>query len=147
MRTYRARLPLERRWKTDCDFFFGSVQAQRLLFGHSKAGDLAKYIEAYFDTTTGPKRAATSYAAIAKSLGVNAESVLFVSDVEAGNWMRRGKAGMQTALMLRPETARPAAAKHGCVESFDELSERRERNQRLRDKGLELHGKRKEPIL
>jgi len=74
------------RWNADgkriAIFSSGSVQAQRLLLGHSKAGDLAKYIEAYFDTTTGPKRAAASYAAIAKSLGVNAESVLFVSDVE-----------------------------------------------------------------
>ena len=101
-------------------FSSGSVQAQRLLFGHSKAGDLTKYIEAYFDTTTGPKREAASYAAIAKSLGVSAESILFVSDVEAELGAAR-EAGMQTALMLRPGTTRPVAARHGCIESFDEL--------------------------
>ena len=103
-------------------FSSGSVQAQRLLFGHSKAGDLTKYIEAYFDTTTGPKREAASYRAIAKSLEADAANALFVSDVEAELDAAR-EAGMQTALMLRPGTARPAAAKHRCIESFDELTE------------------------
>lgn len=103
-------------------FSSGSVQAQRLLFGHSKAGDLTKYIEAYFDTTTGPKRETASYITIAASLRLNPEKVLFVSDVEAELDAAR-EAGMQTALMLRPGTARPAAAKHGCMESFDEVTE------------------------
>lgn len=103
-------------------FSSGSVQAQRLLFGHSKAGDLTRFIEAYFDTTTGPKREAASYAEIAKLLGVDAANLLFVSDVEAElDAAREGR--MQTALMLRPGTTRPAAAKHGCIESFDELTE------------------------
>jgi hypothetical protein len=33
------------------------------------------------------------------------------------------QAEMQTALMLRSETTRPAGLKHGCIESFDELTE------------------------
>jgi len=103
-------------------FSSGSVQAQRLLFGHSKAGDLSKYIEAYFDTTTGPKREAASYTAIAETLGIDAAGILFVSDVEA-ELDAAGAAGMQTALMLRPGAERPTAAKHGCIESFDELTE------------------------
>src|SRR5262249_26081798 len=48
------------RWKKErkriAIFSSGSVLAQKLLFGHSNAGDLTKYIENYFDTTTGPKR-------------------------------------------------------------------------------------------
>jgi len=101
-------------------FSSGSAEAQRLLFRHSKAGDLTKYIEAYFDTTTGPKREAASYAAIAKALGADAARILFVSDVEAELDGARG-AGMRTAWMLRPGTARPEAARHATIESFDEV--------------------------
>jgi enolase-phosphatase E1 len=101
-------------------FSSGSVQAQRLLFGHSKAGDLTKYIEAYFDTTTGPKREAASYAAIAKVLGAAGSQILFVSDVEAEVDGARN-AGMQTAWMLRPGTARPEVTSHVTIESFDEV--------------------------
>ena len=43
----------------------GSIAAQRLLFSHTTAGDLTPLISAYFDpTTSGPKTAASSYAAI-----------------------------------------------------------------------------------
>ena len=35
-------------------FSSGSVAAQKLLFGHSDAGDLTPLFSGYFDTTTGP---------------------------------------------------------------------------------------------
>ena len=38
-------------------FSSGSVQAQRSLFSNTAAGDLTRFIRAYFDTTTGPKNA------------------------------------------------------------------------------------------
>ena len=101
-------------------FSSGSVQAQRILFGNSVAGDLTKNIGAYFDTTTGPKREAASYAAIAKELGVVAENVLFVSDVRAELDAAR-KAGMQTALMTRPGAVRSNGSEHPSIESFDGL--------------------------
>jgi enolase-phosphatase E1 len=101
-------------------FSSGSVPAQRLLFGHSKAGDLSKYIEVYFDTTTGAKREAASYGKIAKALGVRTESVLFVSDV-APELDAARDAGMGTALMVRPGTARSNDSRHACIESFDGL--------------------------
>jgi enolase-phosphatase E1 len=114
------------KWKAEgkriAIFSSGSVQAQRLLFGHSKAGDLTKYIDAYFDTTTGPKNEATSYAAIAKVLGVAAPQMLFVSDVGAELDAARG-AGMQTAWMFRPGTPRPNETTHATIESFDEVFE------------------------
>lgn len=59
----------------------GSIAAQKLLFGHSIAGDLTPYLSGYFDTTTGPKREATSYARIADAIGLATEAVLFVSDM------------------------------------------------------------------
>src|SRR5262249_32208933 len=46
-------------------FSSGSVQAQKLLFRYSEAGDLTVFIDAYFDTTTGPKKDPASYQTIA----------------------------------------------------------------------------------
>jgi len=61
----------------------GSIAAQKLIFGHSDAGDLTRYLLGYFDTTTGPKREAESYRKIAASLGYDPADILFVSDVSA----------------------------------------------------------------
>src|SRR4051812_30401296 len=61
-------------------FSSGSVAAQKLLFGHSDAGDLTPLFSGYFDTTTGPKREAASYQAIANAIGVAADEILFLSD-------------------------------------------------------------------
>jgi len=112
------------RWRVEgkriAIFSSGSVLAQKLLFEHSIAGDLTKYIEAYFDTTTGPKRQPASYAAIAKELGVASSSVLFVSDVTA-ELDAAAEAGMRTALMLRSGTFRPNPGVHVSIETFDEL--------------------------
>jgi enolase-phosphatase E1 len=101
-------------------FSSGSVQAQKLLFGNSVAGDLTNYIDGYFDTTTGPKRETASYATIGKALGVAAEGVLFVSDVTAELDAAR-EAGMQTALMVRPGGARLDGAEHAIIEGFGGL--------------------------
>jgi enolase-phosphatase E1 len=61
-------------------FSSGSVAAQQLLFGHSDAGDLTPLFSGYFDTTTGPKREAASYHAIADAIGLAADEILFLSD-------------------------------------------------------------------
>ena len=61
-------------------FSSGSVAAQKLLFGHSDAGDLAPLFSGYFDTTTGPKREAASYQAIADAIGLATDEILFLSD-------------------------------------------------------------------
>src|SRR5262249_10217296 len=112
------------RWRADgkriAIFSSGSILAQRLLFGHSTAGDLTEYIEGDFDTTRGPKREAKSYSAIAGTLGVESEKIAFVSDVEAE--LDAAKvAGMQTALMIRPVAAEAANPRHATIKSFDEL--------------------------
>lgn len=98
-------------------FSSGSVLAQKLIFGHSTAGDLGTYIDAYFDTTTGPKREAGSYASIASALAVAAGDVVFYSDVTAELDAARA-AGMQTALSVR-DAAPPAAADHRVIRDFD----------------------------
>ena len=61
----------------------GSIDAQKLIFGHSVAGDLTPLIACHFDTTSGPKREAASYARIAGAIGIDAAAVLFVSDMAA----------------------------------------------------------------
>jgi enolase-phosphatase E1 len=99
-------------------FSSGSVLAQRLLFGHTREGDLTALLDAYFDTTTGPKREAESYARIAQALGVEPAAVLFVSDVAAELDAAR-EAGMRTALCARE--APPGAAAHDVLTSFDAL--------------------------
>jgi len=90
-------------------FSSGSVQAQRNLFANTTAGDLTRFIRAYFDTTTGPKTAARSYARIASALERSPSEVLFLSDVGAELDAAQA-AGMQTALCVRTRRHRPERA-------------------------------------
>ena len=62
----------------------GSVEAQKLLFGHSEAGDLTKYLSGYYDTKFGAKQEKDSYEAIVKNIDVPVEEVLFLTDVYNG---------------------------------------------------------------
>ncbi len=116
----RALLRWKKEGKRIAIFSSGSVLAQRLLFGHSNAGDLTVYIDAYFDTTTGPKREAASYKSIGNALAATTGSMLFVSDVTQELDAARD-AGMYTALMVRPRSPQPAGSRHACIESFDQL--------------------------
>ncbi len=78
----------------------GSIQAQKLIFGCSEAGDLSGLFSGYFDTTSGPKREEASYRSIASSIGQPAEAILFLSDiVEELDAAQR--AGMATCALAR----------------------------------------------
>ena len=101
-------------------FSSGSVQAQRSLFRNSVAGDLTRFIRAYFDTTTGPKAESESYGRIAAALERSPSEVLFVSDVVAELEAARA-AGMRTALCVRAPGPVPAAGVHPVVHAFDQL--------------------------
>lgn len=61
----------------------GSVQAQKLMFGHSVAGDLTHLFSHYFDTKVGGKRDVESYRHIVAELNLAPIDVLFLSDIEA----------------------------------------------------------------
>lgn len=78
----------------------GSVKAQKLIFGFSEAGDLTPFFSGYFDTRVGAKKDSESYRNILGELGVEAESVLFLSDVEA-ELEAAEEAGMRTAWLVR----------------------------------------------
>lgn len=101
-------------------FSSGSVLAQQLIFAHSTAGDLTAYLEAYFDTATGPKREAASYLAIAKALALEPREILFVSDVPAELDAARA-AGLGTAHSERPGIAPVASGMHPAIRTFAEL--------------------------
>jgi len=99
----------------------GSAVAQKVFFAYTKFGDLRRFLLGFYDTTTGPKREARSYARIADDVGVPAEKILFFSDVVAELDAARA-AGMATGLMLRPGNE-PVDGDHTHLmfESFDEI--------------------------
>ena len=96
----------------------GSVAAQKLLFGHSVAGDLLPLFSGFFDTTIGEKRVRESYDRILEEIGVDARDAAFFSDnvfeLDAAR-----EAGVQTVQLARPEDNVNAAGTHDAVSSFD----------------------------
>ena len=100
----------------------GSVQAQKLFFGHTVAGNLLDLFKGHYDTTTGAKQSSASYQEIAISYGLNPGEILFVSDV-VGELVAAKTAGFQVVLSLRPGN-KPAESGHGFAEitSFHEIT-------------------------
>jgi len=109
-----------RQGKVICIFSSGSVLAQKLLFGSTPDGDLTRFLRAYFDTTVGPKSVSGSYSQIAMTLGLEAPSILFISDSPKELDAARD-AGMQTMLCVRAETTRGAASAHRVIHSFETI--------------------------
>jgi enolase-phosphatase E1 len=81
-------------------FSSGSVEAQKLIFGHSDQGDLTPLFSGWFDTTTGPKREAASYTRIAEAIGEAPDTILFLSDIQAELDAAKA-AGLRTVLVDR----------------------------------------------
>lgn len=78
----------------------GSVPAQKLLFGHSEAGDLTPLFSGWFDTGVGGKKEAPSYRAIAETLALPPAEILFLSDVPA-ELDAAQEAGLAVTLLAR----------------------------------------------
>ncbi len=78
----------------------GSVEAQVLLYTYTQDGDLTPLFTDYFDTRTGPKMEAASYAKIAAAIGFAPGEVLFLSDLPRENEAALA-AGMQTVRIDR----------------------------------------------
>lgn len=97
--------PALERWRQQgkqiCIYSSGSVLAQKLLFGHTTAGDLTPLLGNYFDTTIGAKIEAESYRRIAGALQLSPHAIVFISDVVAELDAAR-LAGLQCVLSLRP---------------------------------------------
>lgn len=99
-------------------FSSGSVDAQKLLFGNSDAGDLTDKFNGHFDTRTGNKRFKQAYCNILNTISLSPKQILFVSDVleelKAAN-----EAGMNVAQMVRNDSQRTGDFKQ--ISSFAEL--------------------------
>ena len=110
------------RWKRQgkkiCIYSSGSVLAQRLLFGSVAAGDLTRYINAFFDTRVGAKAEADSYRKIAAALSLEPEQFLFLSDavkeIEAAQ-----SAGMQALLCERGGYSNTAGSGERMIHDFN----------------------------
>jgi enolase-phosphatase E1 len=101
-------------------FSSGSVLAQKLLFGHTTEGDLTTFIGGYFDTESGPKTAASSYAQIAVRLQLVPSEILFVSDITA-ELDASESAGLQPMLCVRPGCSQPNSSRYPVIHTFDEI--------------------------
>lgn len=99
----------------------GSVKAQKLIFGYTAVGDFTPYFSGYFDTRIGGKKESDSYRNILREVGVEPETVLFLSDVEA-ELTAAEEAGMKTAWLVRdgdlPETSRIVARNFSEVDTL-----------------------------
>jgi enolase-phosphatase E1 len=101
-------------------FSSGSVLAQKLLFGHTTAGDLTPYLFSYFDTTVGSKTDPGSYQRIASTLQDSTLEMIFISDMS--NELDAAKAaGLQTLLCLRPGNRPQPVNTHPSIRSFAEV--------------------------
>ncbi|MGG5821983.1 acireductone synthase [Falsiroseomonas sp. HW251] len=89
----------------------GSVEAQKLLFRHSLAGDLEPLFAGFFDTRIGAKRETVSYAAIARELGLPPAEVLFLSDV-AEELDAAAAAGLATCQLVRAGDGTKPSGRH-----------------------------------
>ncbi len=120
---YEDVRPAFERWtgqqRTISIFSSGSVLAQKLIFGHSTAGDLSSFIRDYFDTTTGAKKEAASFNRIAAKLELSPSEILFISDATAELDAAKA-AGMQTALCARSGPLLPPGV-HPVIHTFDEV--------------------------
>jgi enolase-phosphatase E1 len=98
----------------------GSVQAQKLLFGHTAHGDLTPLLSGYFDTRSGVKQEADSYQRIAGEIGLPPQRILFLSDSVAELDAARS-AGFHICWLVR-EWALDSQAAYRTARSFDEIA-------------------------
>lgn len=97
----------------------GSAYAQRLIYGHTVAGDLTPLLSGYFDTRIGHKREMASYRRIAEAIATPPARILFLSDVREELDAAR-EAGWQTLWLVR-EGLPGLAAAHRRVTRFDQI--------------------------
>lgn len=101
----------------------GSVEAQKLLFKYSLAGDLTTIINGYFDTNVGHKQEPKSYEKIISQIKHDPQDVLFLSDIPNELYAAQ-KAGMKTLLLNRPnnyEISETDKSQLSIVDDFDQI--------------------------
>ncbi|MEJ2059233.1 MAG: acireductone synthase [Gammaproteobacteria bacterium] len=98
----------------------GSVQAQKLLFAHTDAGDMTPLFSGYFDTRIGGKREPASYQHILNEIGLPPDDVLFLSDTTE-ELDAAAEVGMRTRQLVRDDSVQ-ISGRHTTATSFDEIS-------------------------
>ena len=116
--------PALKRWRgqnrTIAIFSSGSVLAQKLLFSHTTAGDLTRFLSAYFDTTIGTKTDPASYEKIAKMLERSPAEIVFISDV-VSELDGAAAAGLRAVLCRRPGNHPQPENAHNVIRTLNEL--------------------------
>jgi enolase-phosphatase E1 len=122
---YPDVVPVLRRWQRAglrlYVYSSGSVAAQKLLFGHSVAGDLTPLFQGFFDTNVGGKRERESYDRLCIAINAPPAEVLFLSDIEA-ELDAAAAAGVQTCQLARAEDGTMPSERHRSVASFTALA-------------------------
>ncbi len=123
-RIYPDVPPVLRRWHARGIRLYvyssGSEAAQRLIFGHSDAGNLAPLFTAFFDTRAGAKQDSASYRSIARAIGLPPGEVLFLSDLER-ELDAAAASGLTVCQLARLEDGTVASLRHPVAGDFDEL--------------------------
>ncbi|XP_071795350.1 enolase-phosphatase E1-like [Asterias amurensis] len=101
-------LPVIKHWASEEKKIYiyssGSVEAQKLLFGHTEHGSLLKYFSGYFDTKIGAKVEKESYQKIAEEVECDPSKILFLTDVTREATSAH-QAGFKTAIVVRDGNA------------------------------------------
>ena len=95
------------------------LQAAAAEAGEPLAGDLTGLLSGYFDTTTGPKQSADSYRKIQQAIGHPANTLLFLSDIEA-ELDAAAEAGLHTCLLDREQAG--LESRHPVVSDFNHIN-------------------------
>lgn len=98
----------------------GSIGAQKIFFAYTKFGDMSKYLDSHFDTTSGGKKEAASYKNISKALDFDPSKILFLSDI-TDELDAASEAGVQTVLVIRDGNAPQRQNEHPSIKSLAEL--------------------------
>lgn len=100
----------------------GSVEAQRVFFAHTTAGDLTPLLRGHYDTRVGPKQSSGSYSLIAADMQLSPNQVLFLSDV-VGELDAARESGMRTGLVARPgNRPTPPGHEHPTITNFGQIA-------------------------
>jgi enolase-phosphatase E1 len=101
----------------------GSVEAQRLLFRHSEAGNLEPLFRGFFDTRVGAKREAGSYTLIGAALMLPPGAILFLSDV-VEELDAAAAAGFLTCQLVREADGTRPGGRHPEAPDFPAVARR-----------------------
>ncbi|XP_011154963.1 enolase-phosphatase E1 [Harpegnathos saltator] len=82
----------------------GSVEAQKLLFGHAEQGNMLKYFSGFFDTEVGAKQETDSYRNILSKINEKPSNVIFLTDIVKEAAAAK-EAGLSTVIVIREGNA------------------------------------------